>query len=503
MVIYAAFFSVWVIFSFFAHSLAKYYFQLVSRLCDGDTVTVTAAAVLVTGVQLLSCGVLALVKSDATKDDKPSLGVLFMVAIPHAFGAVMTNYSMALIPASSTHLIKVMEPMVTAGIAWLAVGVTVSKPRLLALLLVLIGAVGATWDPFSTSRIHGLGVQLALFSNLLYATRNVTIKHLLGRSVAFEAAAMGKVSLLGAIIFLPFCVVVCMSIVSHTILHFNLVMVAVLVGSAFSHATYTYISTCVILQYITVIGHAVANVGKRVLVIVLLYLFGRSYYSMSPTFVVVCVLGLLVYTKSSQDAAHRTSLSSHTGKAEPSLRKHRVVIVVIIVVTVVLATLGITASTVPEHVTRRLVDQPNNTDSTMKSKLNASSAVQEAHKIHTVPEHVTRRLVDQPNNTDSTMKSKLNASSAVQEAQKIQLQIYKELIAQYKKAILVGLSDHENLGDAAITVGEFEALNKLGIDVVYYCTMYNCNFEMTKEIIRRAKQPVVVLASGGGNFCTW
>ena len=92
---------------------------------------------LVTGVQLLSCGVLALVKSDATKDDKPSLGVLFMVAIPHAFGALMTNYSMALIPASSTHLTKVMEPMVTAGIAWLAVGVTVSKPRLLALLLVL------------------------------------------------------------------------------------------------------------------------------------------------------------------------------------------------------------------------------------------------------------------------------------------------------------------------------------------------------------------------------
>ena len=56
MVMYVVFFSVWVIFSFLAHSLAKYYFQFVSRLCDGDTVTITAAAVLVTGVQLLSCG---------------------------------------------------------------------------------------------------------------------------------------------------------------------------------------------------------------------------------------------------------------------------------------------------------------------------------------------------------------------------------------------------------------------------------------------------------------
>ena len=72
---------------------------------------------------------------------------------------------MALTSAASTHLIKVMEPMVTAVIAWLAVGVTVSKSKLLALALVLIGAVGASWDPSSTFPTHGLGMQIALLSN--------------------------------------------------------------------------------------------------------------------------------------------------------------------------------------------------------------------------------------------------------------------------------------------------------------------------------------------------
>ena len=232
---FATFFIAWVAFSFLAHKLAKCYFQFVSEVCGGDTVTMTLTATLVTGIQLLSCGVLALVrvpKTDERKDERPSLGVLFIVAIPHTFGALMTNYSMALIPAASTHLIKVMEPMVTAVIAWLAVGVTVSKSKLLALVLVLIGAIGASWDPSSTFPTHRLGMQIALLSNLLYVARNVTIKHLLGRSVVFEAATMGRVSLLGALILLPSCEVASTSVLLHTFQRNMMVGLAILAGSA-------------------------------------------------------------------------------------------------------------------------------------------------------------------------------------------------------------------------------------------------------------------------------
>ena len=102
------------------------------------------------------------------------------------------------------------------------------------------------------------------------------------------------------------------------------------------------------------------------------------------------------------------------------------------------------------------------------------------------------------------MKSMLKASTTVREAQKIQLQIYKELIGHYRKAILVGLADHDNLGDSAISVGEFEALDKLGIEIIYACSVFECGeFEEAKEVVNNVSELVVVLASGGGNFCIW
>ena len=170
-------------------------------------------------------------KRDTKEVEELSLGVQFMVGIPHIFGALMTNYSMALIPTVSTHLIRVMEPMVTAGIAWLIIGVTISKPKLLSLVLVLIGAVGASWDLHSTLLNHRAwqGIGFALLLTLLYAARNVTIKYLLGSGVIFEAATMGKVSLIGAITLLPLCIIAC---TSATILPWNMVTLAILGGSA-------------------------------------------------------------------------------------------------------------------------------------------------------------------------------------------------------------------------------------------------------------------------------
>ena len=103
---------------------------------------------------------------------------------------------------------------------------------------------------------------------------------------------MGRVSLLGGIILSLICIGMCLSGVVP--LQYNIITLAILCGSALCHATYTYISTCVILHYATVVGHALANVGKHVLVIVLLYLFGQKQY-LSPIFVTICFLGLLVH----------------------------------------------------------------------------------------------------------------------------------------------------------------------------------------------------------------
>ena len=465
---FAIFFAAWVVFSFLAHRIAKYYFQTIA-FGDEDPLVLIQSAVLITVVQLLICGVLTLIKAPADTN-KPTVGVLLSAAIPHSFGALATNYSMALIPAASTHVIKVMEPMVTAGIVWLAVGLTISRTRLLAVVLVVIGAIGATWDPLGTSPSQRLGMQLALLSNILYGSRNVMIKHLLGRNVVFHAAAVGKMSLLGAAVLSIPLVLGCLYKPSSLPLLVQINGAAVaLFGSAVCHATYTYISTCVILNRISVIGHALGNVSKRVLVIALLYAFGQKGY-LSPLFLVVCFLGLAIYTSVplTSDTEKRLQKEEESKNSAVGLHRSRIPVMILTVMSVTLVTVAMTATAVTS--------------------------------TQTYPTY--EHLIDQPNRTDATMRLMLTAYDAVKEAARIQLEVYKDLMGHYRKAVLIGLADHDNYGDSAITVGEFIALNELGIELIHYCATENCLSE-AKEAINKTAEPVVILSTGGGNFGNW
>ena len=159
-------------------SLPKSYFQAV-LLSRPAVVVLLLSAVLVTGMQLLVCGMLALFQTpkSTTENSNVSTRWLFVLAVLHAFAVLATNYSMALIPAASTHLVKVMEPMLTAVIAWIVVGTVLSRQKMLGMILLVIGAIGATCNPLNVSTINAHGVQLALLSSLMYGFRNVIIKH--------------------------------------------------------------------------------------------------------------------------------------------------------------------------------------------------------------------------------------------------------------------------------------------------------------------------------------
>ena len=524
---FAIFFAAWVAFSFLAHRLAKCYFQTIS---DEDPLVLTLSAVVVTAVQLLMCGVLALIRAPADTS-KPTVGALLSAAVPHAFGALATNYSMALIPAASTHVIKVMEPMVTAGIAWLAVRLTMSKTRLLAVVLVVTGAIGATWDPLRTLPTQRLGVQLALLSNILYGSRNVMIKHLLGRSVVFHAAAVGKMSLLGAAVLSIPLVLGCLfkpSSAPILVQRLNGAVALFVLGSAICHATYTYISTCVILNRISVIGHALANVSKRVLVIALLYVFGQKGY-LSPLFLIVCFLGLAIYTSAPLTAETNKPQKEGDNDSAASLYRSRIPVVILTVMSVTLVTGAMVATAVRSVQTlksgqhhasfnvnnmlgkilyydtkageSRSIQQSHPTDAAVDFRGRTNSTNATATSVRPV---VNEPLINQPNGTDATMKTMLTASDAVKEAVRIQLEIYKEVMGHYKKAVLIGIANHNNYGDSAITVGEFIALNKLGIELIYYCSTKNCSdLSEAKKAIQKTAEPVVILSSGGGNFGNW
>ena len=419
--------------------------------------------------------------------------LLLSIAITHAFGALATNYSMALIPAASTHVLKVLEPMITGGIAWLTIGVqeNASVTRVLAVVLVVIGAVGATnYNPSGHHSFYQIGLHVlpALLSNVLYGSRNVLIKHL-GHRFLFDAVTMGKVSLFGALMLLiPFTsLVMCVGNWEFLPILFTRSSALLLIGSALCHATYSYISTSVILSQISVISHAIANVSKRIVVIVLLYIFGQKGY-LSPYFLILFCIGLAMYTKDSL---------GENDKKEPArvtiLYKHYVVVAILTIASVTLLLTYMSEPGITHLLSQRQsFFKFNNVVSRKLAFMQASTS-----------EKVKLAGIDRTNNTDSTMKFMLTASDAVREARSIHMEIYRDLIGHYRKAALFGLADHDNYGDSAITVGEHMLLNKLGIEIVYYCNNYACDLSAAKHAIESTTEPVLIIASGGGNFCNW
>ena len=468
-----------------------------------SAVPLLLSAVFVTGMQLLVCGMLPLFELFQTS--KPSqnsgksspTGWLFVVAVLHAFGGIATNYSMALIPAASTHLVKVVEPMITALIAWVVVGIVLSKKKTLGVILLVIGSIGATCNPLHVSSIRSYGVLLALLSSIQCGFRNVIIKHLLGQS--FDIVMVGRVSLQGAAVLLIPCTMgFALKSGSMLLLLPNKLILSFVVGSAVCHATYTYISTCIILNRLSVIAHSLANVSKCVLVITLLYIFSQKGY-LSPFFLLICGLGLVIYTRS----ASSESKIDTTEKTEGF--KSRSTLVVVLVAVSVLALVICIGVTTSMQLTKNSLLQTGHRNFNFKHMFTQYLKLWTAYDA--TSQMPLRQNILRPmdaNQTDSTMKDLYTAPEAVQEAFRIQMKIYRDIIGHYRKAILVGIGDHPNYGDSAITVGELMALNRLGIELIYYCDVYTCgNLKEAKKAINKTSEPVVILSSGGGNFCNW
>ena len=343
-------FVAWVAISFLAHWLAKSYFQAIineENETQLSAVQLLLSAMFVTGMQLLVCGMLILFEQFQTSTStcshnsgkSSSSGWLFVLAILHAFGGLATNYSMALIPAASTHLVKVMEPMIIALIVWVVVGIVLSKNKMLGVILLVTGSIGATCNPLDVSSVRSYGVQLALLSSIQTGFRNVIIKHFLGQN--FDIVMIGNASLQGAAILLIPCFMgFAFKSGSMLLLLPNKLILSFVVGTAVCHAINTYISAYIILKRLSVIGHSLANVSKRVLVITLLYIFRQKGY-MSPFFLLICCLGLVIYTRSaSSEPKIDTTVKTEGFKSRSTL----VVILVAVSVLALVICIGVTTS---------------------------------------------------------------------------------------------------------------------------------------------------------------
>lgn len=256
-------FTAWTVFTFMCHYCAKHY---VSR---HPTVV---SAVLLTIAQLGACFLLMRPSKESKSTSVPvSSGVGSAIALlTHACATFATNYSLALMYAPSTLTIKLLEPVMSAMVVWLVTGRPLALPTLFSLLLLLVGSLGFVGNPLASVHL-GAGTCLALVSNAFYGLRNVAMKHVAGSNL--ELASPGE----NALYLASAAIAVWSTVRGNTLL----TPVLLVLGSAIGHVLYSYVSTCVILKYLSVVGHAVANISKRLIVVLLMVAAGGK--TLEPT----------------------------------------------------------------------------------------------------------------------------------------------------------------------------------------------------------------------------
>ncbi|CEL96597.1 unnamed protein product [Vitrella brassicaformis CCMP3155] len=87
--------------------------------------------------------------------------------------------------------------------------------------------------------------------------------------------------------------------------------------------------------------------------------------------------------------------------------------------------------------------------------------------------------------------------------QEAMIDAYSALVKGYKRAMMFGLADHENKGDAAINYGQYLVLKKLGLEVVHFCApklAEDCDYDEALRVAQSSDDPLIIFYTGGGNF---
>lgn len=260
------------------------------------------ALVLKICIALLNRGWLASWSDSHSTENKSSTGALLETGevepsrlsmyISHAIATLATNASMAFVNTGSAFTIKAFEPISTAALTSMLLGTKLQTHVVVSLPMVVTGALGFVWQPsLRSGAMYGLG--MAFVSNILFGVRNINLK-LLQRdasSIKSKLELLQTASLISAALLIA--VLAVLLLLTSVPTRFNIG--SSLMSAAF-HVSYTIISTCVILKYTSVVGHATFNLLKRILVAATFYLIGHTVVSASNWMMGgVLLLGLAIY----------------------------------------------------------------------------------------------------------------------------------------------------------------------------------------------------------------
>lgn len=289
-------FSWWTVTSYLCHLLAKEAYRVIS-----SNIGSISTPAMITFFQLLCC---------YATISMPARGrhIFPILALSHSLATAATNISLALMFSSSTLTLKLLEPVTSSVMQRLVLKTRMSVETVYSIVIIVSGAIIFIGNPFESLQVT-VGSALALLSNVILGIRNIALKvdtmttseiHLRSKPVLFTFAAVVSTIIGGVFVLERQAMLPC------KVTHFLLLSF----GSSLCHVAYSVVSTTVILRCMTVVSHAIANIFKRVLVVLLLHASGQHHASLwNWVGLVLCTCGMLVYSTSRV----RASLSSRSG----------------------------------------------------------------------------------------------------------------------------------------------------------------------------------------------
>ncbi|KAH9493133.1 pyruvyl transferase Pvg1 [Bulinus truncatus] len=423
-----------------------------------------------------------------------------ILVLTHFLATLATNYSMSYIEASSTLAIKLTEPVTMALAHHVVFKTPVSLETIVSVPLIILGAL-----LFSLTKIVNItettGIFLAFLSNIILTARNVAIKKLQGDNT-FPAELRSISRIVGLVFVEAAIVMIVYNLGNSVILPANsYFLLGAMFLSGLCHVAYSYISTNIVLKVMNIVSHSVANIFKRVLVVLLLYLCGqRSATAWNFMGLTIAVVGLYIYLQGKLNTySLQPNFSIEQSSMWSSRFLHRGVALCLCLMSVVSVM----------NVARRDELENYSMNSSLiqtfdyKHLETGNDRIQELDPKMT--EFLTWRLVEHPEETDLRSKTLTTNVEIIEETQRVLINLISGLIGPIKHVMLMEIATYPNKGDPAISAGEIMLLRKMNITIVYYCDTFKCNnnegIKREREIAQNyTKDTLAILMQGGGNL---
>ncbi|XP_059159893.1 uncharacterized protein LOC131943696 [Physella acuta] len=491
MLFWLFWFLVWTLTSFTSHYCGKMFIQN-SQLMEAAGWTF---AVCLTIVQ--SSAFVAAMKIQVSGH--------WLILGSHILSTLMTNLSMAATQASSTFTIKMLEPVVMLVVS----RSQISTQKLISIPVIFIGAFLFTGILMARSG-DLTGIIFAFLSNIFLAVRNTQLKRHNTKIKLKHSKCPPQITTLASVAGV--CLLAGLSVFNvFSNLRANLIFLVL--GSAACHVTYTSVSTEILKRMSDTVSHSVANIAKRLLIVLFMYATGqRQAGAMNGLGLVVCTVGLLACFR--EDSKHRAppeqDAEGHTTADSSEPRK--LVLFSMWSIAILIIAIVNNEKTAGTPSVKKIPVWPDVTTLETPSRLvdyNVTSHVtsdQHQREI-TLPEFLSWNLTEHPYETNLLASRLTKHEDIVSEAQRVLMNILSELTRGADHVMLMEIAVYENKGDPAISAGEVFLLKKLNKTIIYYCSTFECTDNNLDKAVNISNMypphKLVIFMQGGGNIAMY